>query len=181
MSAFARIRVIYTGGWLWRLFVIGVILGCISSCARRDVGQLLDHPAVSLIKADSEVSLSEPAWSLDERLLAAEGIPFGMVLVGTPDCGGVYILDLQTEELYPLLDPDCQAKSAWTADPEIISFVDSDLPGVGIHTITLNDKRRRFFTEGNRAAWSPDGKSVAIVRRSQNPTIPLVVDPAGGL
>jgi Tol biopolymer transport system component len=74
-------------------------------------------------------------------------------------------LDLETRELHPLFDLDLQSRPAWTTDPEVISFVDTDVSGVGIYTISLRSNEQHFIVNGNRASWSPDGAFLAIAQR----------------
>lgn len=150
-------------------FLMVMLLVSSVSCVRRDTGEILDHPAVSLLKSDANVALLEPAWSPGGDLLAAMGIETCL----TGRCNfGLYILDIQTGELHPPIDVDGQGGIVWTPTPRVLSFVHN-----GINTLDLSTGKQTFVVNGGRHAWSPNGRYLAVRRqeRKTGPNSPWIL------
>jgi Tol biopolymer transport system component len=144
---------------LWRLIILLLVSGCLPS--RMETA--LSHPAVSLAESDSSHILVYPTWSPDGNSLALTGVtkcPIG-------DCSeATYILDVPTGLVRAFRD-GWTSRLAWTADPEVVSFVDYDHTPKGINmTNVTGDSSIEFVVEGDFPAWSSDGSYLAFRRES---------------
>ena len=144
--------------------VVAVLVALVAAgCAPRRNVELLGHSSVTLLVADSKHMLFEPGWSpAGDRLIVDADVacPFGNCLFGT------FIVEVGTGDLSPLLKPYSVSGGAWTSESDIVSFIDYDEAGYGIHTVNLSSGERRFIVDGGQASWSPDGRYIAFARQT---------------
>jgi len=83
--------------------------------------------------------------------------------------GGLYVVDVATKRLTPLLVHGAGARApAWSPDGRTIAFVWGSGPASSIGLLDLRSGRVRRLTHGGSdvaPAWSPDGKALVFVRR----------------
>ncbi len=85
--------------------------------------------------------------------------------------GGLYVVDLATKRLTPLLVHGAGARMpAWSPDGRSIAFVRGGGASSSIWLLDLRSGRVRRLTHGGidvAPAWAPDGKSLVLVRRAR--------------
>ena len=95
--------------------------------------------------------------------------------------GGLYIVDLATKHLTPLLVHGPGAREpAWSPNGRSIAFVRGNGPSSSIWLLDLRNGRVRRLTRGGidvAPAWSPDGKAIVFVRRGPAAQTPVRVSP----
>ncbi len=83
--------------------------------------------------------------------------------------GGLYIVDVATKRVTPLLVRGAGARApAWSPDGRSVAFVRGSGPSSSIWLLDLRNGGARQLTRGGidvAPAWSPDGKAIVFVRR----------------
>lgn len=141
------------------LLVLGVcLLSSLLSCTQLSTESSLDHPAITLLKAERSIAFLEPAWSPDGKRLAATGIE-RCYLGRCPT--SIYVLEVESGRLDPITRSGSHAD--WTSDPSVLDFVESGQ----IYAVDLDENSPLPFAIGLLVSWSPDGRLVAIMRQNR--------------
>ncbi len=151
----ARVRVL-----LVCLLVCGFFgAGCWRRSPRHVQG--LDLPGVHQVALPETAWLGHPIWSPDGSRFACvyqEGAEGRMV-------GKIYVLDLATGDLRLIEGTERGGRNilSWSSRSNEIAFNASGDRKNGIWAIDADgNEEARFLSEGNSAAWSPNGEQIAV-------------------
>jgi WD40 repeat protein len=105
--------------------------------------------------------LFNPVWfSSGDRLFVSS-----LSLCNIGSCSQeVVVLDVQNGEISLLEEARWLENPAWTADPDILGFNYEDESRHGIFKSSIKTWAPEFVAEAVEAAWSPDGRYVALSR-----------------
>ncbi len=141
---------------------------------------VLEYPGVTRI-GPLEGGLFDPAWSPDGDELALNSFPT-MPAEIMPQ-GEIYILDLASGRLRLLLKTEgvSRAVQGWSPDGKLIAYanlfsLDAQHPE-GIWVVNVDGHGEpRFIAQGNLAAWSPNGREMAIHEYTDSEELIWVLD-----